>query len=153
MAGFIQGVEVEEIETTALNTKVNKEIFEKFKVCCLKQRIPMNVVLETFMKQFANGRFRISSDDILKFKNDGASVDTLSTTFNKEIYLNFKLTCKTNGYFLKYVITAFMEKFVHGEYILEFTSVLDIKRGNSKTARIEDIEIVDIEEAEDNIRG
>ena len=49
----------------------------------------MNVVLETFMQQYANGRFKIDAEDILKFKNDGTEVGTLNTTFNKEIYLNF----------------------------------------------------------------
>lgn len=128
MAGFIKGVEAEKVETTALNQKINKEVFDNFKICCLELRCPMNVMLETFMQQYANGRFKINSDDILKFKNDGAPVDTLNTTFNKEIYLNFKTTCKVNGFFVKHVITAFMEQFASREYILEYVSIAESKK-------------------------
>lgn len=109
--------------TTALNTKVNKEIFEAFKDCCGEYGYPMNVMLETFMRQYTNGNFKLNADDILKFKNDGKEVDTLNTTFNKEIYNNFKSTCKGNGYFVKHVITAFMEKFATGNLVLEYVSV------------------------------
>ena len=82
----------------------------------------MNVMLETFMRQYANGRFNLTSDDILKWKIDEAEaeLDTLNTTFNKEIYLNFKAKCKGNGYFVKHVIMAFMEKFASKNLILEY---------------------------------
>ena len=114
-------------ETTALNTKVNKEVFESFKDCCGELGYPMNVMLETFMRQYANGKFELSSEDILKFKNDGEEVDTLNTTFNKEIYFNFKITCKSNGYFVKHVITAFMEKFASKNLILEYVNITEDK--------------------------
>ena len=79
---------VSRAETTALNTKVNKEVFESFKDYCAYLGYPMNVVLETFMRQYANGRFELDKEDILKFKNDGKEVDTLNTTFNKKRMLN-----------------------------------------------------------------
>ena len=41
---------VSRAETTALNTKVNKEVFESFKDYCAYLGYPMNVVLETFLK-------------------------------------------------------------------------------------------------------
>ena len=119
---------VSRAETTALNTKVNKEVFESFKDYCAYLGYPMNVVLESFMRQYANGRFKLTEEDILKFKNDGKEVDTLNTTFNKEIYLDFKSTCKGNGYFVKHVIIAFMEKFASKEYILEYVNLADIKK-------------------------
>lgn len=119
---------VSRAETTALNTKVNKEVFESFKDYCAYLGYPMNVVLETFMRQYANGRFKLYEEDILKFKNDGKEVDTLNTTFNKEIYLDFKSTCKGNGYFVKHVIIAFMEKFASRDFILEYANVADVKR-------------------------
>ena len=119
MGGFIKR-NVERVETTALNQKINKEIFDNFKDVCKEQGYQMNVVLETFMRQYANKRFRLSTDDILKFKNDGKPVDTLNTTFNKEIYYNFKCTCKANGFFMKHVITAFMEKYAERNLIFEF---------------------------------
>lgn len=115
------------VETTALNTKVNKEVFDNFKDCCKEDGYPLNVMLETFMRQYSNGRFKIDADDILKFKNDGAEVDTLNTTFNKEIYLEFKAACKGDGYFVKHVVTAFMEKYASRNFILEYVSVAEAK--------------------------
>jgi len=123
---------VQRAETTALNTKVNKEVFESFKDYCAYLGYPMNVVLESFMRQYANGRFKLDEEDILKFKNDGKEVDTLNTTFNKEIYVEFKSTCKRNGYFVKHIIMAFMEHFASREFILEYVKRDDVK--NNKGA-------------------
>lgn len=114
--------------TTALNTKVNKEVFEAFKDCCGELGYPMNVMLETFMRQYTNGKFKLNNDDIMKFKNDGEEVDTLNTTFNKEIYNDFKYACKGNGYFVKHVITAFMEKFASGNFILEYVNIAETEK-------------------------
>lgn len=110
------------VKTTALNTKINKEVFDKFKDCCKEQGYPLNVLLETFMRQYANGRFKIDTDDILKFKNDGAEVSTLNTTFNEEIYLEFKAACKSKGLFVKHVVTAFMEIYANQDLIMEYTN-------------------------------
>lgn len=125
MAGFIKGVEVKKIETKALNTKINKEVFDNFKIRCLELRYPMNVVLEIFMQQYANKRFDVKEDDILKWKRDDSEVDTLNTTFNKEIYVDFKSACKDNKYFVKHVITAFMEKFAEGNLTLEYVGIAE----------------------------
>ena len=126
MGGYIKR-NVERVETTALNTKVNKKVFDAFKDCCKEQGYPLNVILETFMRQYANGRFKLKSEDILKFKNDGAEVDTLNTTFNKEIYIDFKSMCKVNGYFVKHVVTAFMEEYAERNLVLEFTNISKVK--------------------------
>ena len=122
MGGYIKR-DVKRVETAPLNTKVNKEVFDAFKDSCKKAGYPLNVMLETFMQQYSNGRFKLDAEDILKFKNDGVEVDTLNTTFNKEIYFDFKITCKANGYFIKHVITAFMEKYANGEFILEYVKI------------------------------
>ena len=114
-------------ETTALNTKVNKEVFEAFKDCCRELGYPMNVMLETFMRQYANGKFKLNKDDILKFKNDGKEIDALNTTFNKKIYTEFKSACKGNGFFVKHVITAFMEKFATKKFVLEYVNVEEVE--------------------------
>ena len=132
MAGFIKGVEVEKVQTTALNTKVNKEAFNNFKVRCLELRYPMNVVLEIFMQQYANGRFDVNENDILKWKKDDSEVDILNTTFNKKIYVDFKSTCKGNGYFVKHVITAFMEKFASGNIALEYVEIAEVNQDEHK---------------------
>lgn len=142
MAGFIKGVKVKKVKTTALNTKINKEVFDNFKVCCLELRYPMNVLLEIFMQQYANGRFNLRDKDILKWKKHEGEVDTLNTTFNKEIYLDFKKTCKDNGYFVKHVIIAFMEQFANRNLVLEYVSLVDIKDNIIETTRVEDIEII-----------
>ena len=54
-------------------------------------------------------------------------INVSNTTFNKEIYQDFKLTCKDNGYFVKHVIMAFMEKFASRNFVLEFTDITDVK--------------------------
>jgi hypothetical protein len=128
MAGFIKGVTVEKVETKALNTKVNKEVFDNFKIRCLELRYPMNVVLEVFMQQYANGRFNMDADDIIKWKKDDSDVDTLNTTFNKKIYFDFKSACKGNGYFVRHIITAFMEKFANGNLALEYVEIAEVNK-------------------------
>lgn len=124
MGGFIKR-DVQRVETTALNQKINKEVFDNFKDYCKELGYPMNVVLETFMQQYANGRFKLNANDVLKFKNDGKPVDTLNTTFNKEIYNNFKSACKLRGFFVKHVITAFMERYASRSLIMEFVDTTE----------------------------
>lgn len=124
MAGFIKS-EAKRVETMALNQQINKKVLDECKDYCKTLGYPMNVLIETFMQQYVNGRFDLSSDEINKWKKDNSEKDTLNTTFNKEIYLNFKNACKGNGYFVKHVITAFMEKFASKKYIMEFVEVKD----------------------------
>lgn len=126
MGGYIKR-DVKRVETTALNQKVNKEVFDDFKDYCKELGYPMNVVLETFMRQYANGRFHLKKEDILKYKGDESDVDTLNTTFSKEIYTDFKYACKSNGYFVKHVVTAFMEKFASRDLIMEYVYVDEVK--------------------------
>ncbi len=121
MGGYIKR-DVKRVKTTALNTKVNKEVFDDFKDYCKEQGYPLNVMLETFMRQYANGNFHLEADDILKFKNDGKEEDTLNTTFSEEIYLDFKSACKARGYFVKHVIAAFMEKYAERNFVLEYVN-------------------------------
>lgn len=127
MGGFIKR-DVKRVETTALNTKVNKEVFDAFKDYCKELGYPMNVMLETFMRQYANGRFNVDAEDILKWKTESYEVDTLNTTFSKEIYLGFKYACKDNGYFVKHVVTAFMEKFASRDFVLEYTHISEVEK-------------------------
>lgn len=121
MGGYIKR-DVKRVKTTALNTKVNKEVFDDFKDYCKEQGYPLNVMLETFMRQYANGNFKLEANDILKFKNDGKEEDTLNTTFSEEIYLDFKSACKAKGYFVKHVIAAFMEKYAERSFVLEYVN-------------------------------
>ena len=117
------GSNVERVETFALNTKVNKEVFKEFKDSLGKSGYPMNVMLETFMQQYNNGRIKINKKDIMKFEDDKTEIDVLSTTISKEIYSNFKMICKGKGYYVKHVLTAFMEKYSNGNYVLEYVNI------------------------------
>lgn len=114
---------VERAETTPLNTKVNKEVFEQFKDCLAYQGYPMNVVLETFMRQYTDGGFELEEDEIMKWKIDEYEVATLNTTFNKEIYTKFRYYCRGNGYFVKHVIMAFMKRYTEGNLIMKFVEL------------------------------
>lgn len=127
IGGFIK-VDVERVKTTALNTKVNKEVFDGFKKECKRRGYALNTMLEIFMGQYANGRFHIGKEDILKFKNDDSEMDTLNTTFSEEIYTEFKKVCKRDRLFIKHVITAFMEKFASGSLVPEFTEVEAVEK-------------------------
>jgi hypothetical protein len=126
MGGYIKR-DVQRVETSALNQKINKEVFDAFKDECKRNGYPLNVMLETFMRQYAAGRFKLDAKDILKFKDDGKPVSTLNTTFNKEIYLDFKDVCKTRGFFVKHVITAFMEQYATGNLIAEYIDITETK--------------------------
>ena len=64
MGGFIKR-DVERVETQALNTKVNKKVFDAFKDCCKRQGYPLNVMLESFMRQYADGDFKLNTNDII----------------------------------------------------------------------------------------
>lgn len=114
---------VKRAETTSLNTKINKEVFSDFKDTLAYYGYAMNTVLEVFMNQYANKRIYIKHEHIIQWKKDDSEVDTLNTTFNKEIYLKFKATCKENGCFIKHVLTAFMHEFANGSYVMEYTKV------------------------------
>lgn len=111
---------VERAETTALNTRIDEQVFNKFKDYCGYRGYQMNVLLETFMRQYTNGRFKIKNKSIVYWKENNDNKATLNTTFDKEIYTNFKSKCKENGYFVKNVVMAFMEELTSEEYILEY---------------------------------
>ena len=42
-----------------LNTTINEEVLAAFKDTCKESGINMNIIIETFMKQFADGEFKI----------------------------------------------------------------------------------------------
>lgn len=47
------------IKKESLNTTIDGLILNSFKAACKKTGIPMNVIIETFMKQFIEGEFRL----------------------------------------------------------------------------------------------
>lgn len=137
MGGYIKR-DVKRLPTVALNQQVNKDVLDNFRDYCKEMGYPMNTVLEPLMRQFTNGRFKLNEKDILKWKDDLEEKDTLNTTFNKEIYRSFKAMCKDNGYFVRHVVTAFMENLSTKEFILEFVSVNDIERDKRKGETVDD---------------
>ena len=42
-----------------LNTTIDGQVLNSFKIYCKKIGIPMNTILETFMKQFSNEEFEL----------------------------------------------------------------------------------------------
>ncbi len=119
MAGFIK-VQVEKLETKQINTKVNAEVFEEFQKKCRERNLQMCTVLETFARQYAQNRYKLSEEDILKWKKDFGETSILSTPINKEVYNQFKDEAKANGYFVKHVLMAFIEDYANKDLIMEF---------------------------------
>lgn len=44
---------------TAFNTTINVDIQKQFREYCEEIGMPLNIVLESFMKQFSNGEFEL----------------------------------------------------------------------------------------------
>ena len=117
-----------------LNQQINKEVLDNFKDYCIELRYPMNILLEIFMQQYNNGKFDMTYEEVIKWREDDSETVTLNTTLNKDIYTKFKSKCEYNGkvqcgkkYAMKYVITAFMVRILNGEYALEF---VELKQDN-----------------------
>lgn len=119
MAGFIK-VDVEKLEAKQINTLVNAIVFEEFQKRCKERNVQMCTILETFIRQYANNRYKLDRENIHKWKKNFGKTATLSTPVNKEIYVKFKEKVKANGYFVKYILMAFIEDYANKEYVLEF---------------------------------
>ena len=119
MAGFIK-VKAKKLPTQALNMQVNKDIFYDFKVKCKERGLPLNVVIEVFMNQYANRKYHLDEESILKWKKDDGETETLNSTFNKEIYTKFKDVVKGDGLFIRYVVSAFIEDYTKNNLRMEF---------------------------------
>ena len=119
MAGYIK-VEIEKLPTQFINTKIDSEIFEQFQKVCKQRNVPMNVIIETFARQYANGRYELSEGAILKWENKTYETSVLNTPINKEVYVKFKDVVKTKGYFVKHVLMAFIEEYGKNDLEMEF---------------------------------
>ncbi|MBQ8004077.1 MAG: hypothetical protein IJ299_03200 [Oscillospiraceae bacterium] len=112
-------------ETTNLGFEFKSETVKRFNAIIKKRRLPMYIVLETFMRQFCNGSFQLKETDILKFERDMKNTHMVHTMVNKEIYADFKRFCKYKNYPIRCVISAFLEKFSNENYVLELKSTSD----------------------------
>ena len=120
MAGFIK-VEAKKLPTKVLNMQINKEIFYEFKVKCKERGLPLNIVIEVFMNQYAKGKYELDKEKILRWKDNSGETETLNSTFNKDVYDRFKDTVKGNRLFIKHVIAAFVEDYVNNDLTMEFS--------------------------------
>lgn len=118
MAGYIK-LEVEKLETQQINLKINAEIFEEFQKKCKMRNLQMCTVIEAFTRQYANGKYNLNEENIVKWKNDEGEMSTLNTPVNKEVYVKFKDKVKENKLFVKHVISAFIEDYANNDYVLE----------------------------------
>ena len=119
MAGFIKQ-EVKKLPVQPINTKVNSEIFEEFQKKCKERNLQMCTVIETFARQYANNRYDLKEENILKWKDDCGDTSILSTPINKEVYNQFKDVVKANGYFVRHILMAFIEDYANKDFIMEF---------------------------------
>lgn len=119
MGGFIK-VEAKKLPTQALNMQVNKDIFYDFKVKCKERGLPLNIVIEVFMNQYANRKYVLNYENIVKWKKNDGETETLNSTFNKEIYRKFKNAVKEDKLFVKHVVSAFIEDYVNNDLTMEF---------------------------------
>ena len=122
MAGYIK-LEVEKPETQQINLKINAEIFEEFQKKCKMRNLQMCTVIETFARQYSNDKYYLEEENISKWKNDNAKTSTLNTPINKEVYCKFKDKAKDNKFFVKHVISAFIEDYAKNNYVLEFVQI------------------------------
>ena len=120
MAGFIK-VEAKKLPTKALNMQINKDIFHEFKVKCKERGLPLNIVIEVFMRQYGNRKYHLDEESVIKWKDDNRETETLNSTFNKDVYDRFKYMVKYDGYYIKHVISAFVEDYVKNDLIMEYT--------------------------------
>ena len=120
MAGFIK-VEAKKLPTKALNMQINKDIFHEFKVKCKERGLPLNIVIEIFMRQYGNRKYHLDEESVIKWKDDNRETETLNSTFNKDVYDRFKYMVKYDGYYIKHVISAFVEDYVKNDLIMEYT--------------------------------
>ena len=119
MAGYLK-VDVKKLEVQPINTKINSEILEEFQKKCKERNLQMCTVIETFARQYSNGNYYLNTEDIIKWKNNEGETATLNTPINKEVYNNFKSVVKARGFFVKNVLSAFIEDYAKSDLVMEF---------------------------------
>lgn len=119
MAGYLK-VDVEKFELQPVNTKIDSDIFEKFQRKCKERNLQMCTVIETFARQYVNNRYVLEESNIIKWSNGNSKTSTLNTPINKDIYYKFKDKVKADGYYIRHVISAFIEDYTKNDMIMEF---------------------------------
>lgn len=119
MAGYLK-VDAEKLELQPVNTKIDSEIFEKFQRKCKERNLQMCTVIETFARQYVNNKYNLKETDIKKWANSNGDTSTLNTPINKIVYTQFKERVKSDGNYIKHVLSAFIEDYTKNELIMEF---------------------------------
>lgn len=119
MAGYLK-VDVEKFELQPVNTKIDSDIFEKFQKKCKERNLQMCTVVETFARQYINNRYKLNETDIVKWTSHSGKTSTLNTTMNKVVYSKFKDRVKSDGHYIKHVLSAFIEDYTNNDMIMEF---------------------------------
>ena len=119
MAGYLK-VQVEKFEVQSINLMVNAEILNDFQRKLKQQNLMMNTVLTAFCRQYVKGNYVLNETDILRWENNNDETRMLNTTVDKEVYIKFKSKVKSEGYFLRYVLSAFIEDYNKNDLYLEF---------------------------------
>ena len=115
-------------ETTNLAWNTKDAMAEKFYAIIKRKRLPLYIILETFMQQFCDGSFKLEEAAITKFDRNRENTRTIHTMANKKIYFRFKSVCEEKGYVIGSVLSAFVEKFLKEEYVLELRSTADAEK-------------------------
>ena len=121
MGGYIK-IEAEKFETQAINMRINSEIFETFQKRCKERNLQMYMIIEVFCRQYANGRYNLNRDNILKWKDNNSKTSVLNTSINKKVYNDFKDVVKMQGLFVRHVLSAFIEDYGNTCPVMEFAN-------------------------------
>ena len=76
--------------------------------------------------------FKLEEAAITKFDRNRENTRTIHTMANKKIYFRFKSVCEEKGYVIGSVLSAFVEKFLTCEYVLELRSAADADKEAEK---------------------
>ena len=112
MTKFSDGVAASDIKKHIFIVSINKELLEKFKMCCLESKTHMNLIIVLSIQQYINGTLHLERDAILRWKMDQGEQENFSLVCNNDVRLTFKKKCKNEGYFVKYVLMALIERYV-----------------------------------------
>lgn len=82
--------DISKLKSSALNTTINAEVLAAFRLKCKQQGVPMNTILEAFMRQYIKGGFYLKfgrESEMVEVEIDESEIDksdTDTTTKKKE---------------------------------------------------------------------
>lgn len=73
------------LKSSALNTTINSEVLAAFRMKCKQQGVPMNTIIEAFMRQYLKGGFYLKfgrESGMVEVEIDESEVDKSATITN-----------------------------------------------------------------------